>query len=114
MSIQSMVLPIADSFASTTATLFSILQAATHSPHPVHFCRSMTIPHFMASRSLFRDLFHAHTDRSPGTSPAQRIHAEIEERDRVRPGPPSIAPQLRMALSCGNRQDLGGHRRDDP
>src|SRR5512141_966792 len=48
MSIQSMVRPISDSFGATMATLFSSLQAAAHSPQPVHFCKSMTIPHFIA------------------------------------------------------------------
>src|SRR5574341_1058899 len=45
ISIHSMVRPCADSSGPTTATLFSILQAATHSPQPVHLFRSMTIPH---------------------------------------------------------------------
>src|SRR4030065_2943453 len=47
MSIQTMVRPNSDSLGGTMATLFSILQAAAHSPHPVHFCRSITIPHFI-------------------------------------------------------------------
>src|SRR4030065_382089 len=47
MSIQSMVRPISDSLGATMAPLFSRLQAAAHSPQPLHFCRSITIPHFI-------------------------------------------------------------------
>src|SRR4030067_805284 len=47
MSIQSMVRPLSDSLGATMATVFSRLQAAPHSPQPVHFCRSITIPHFI-------------------------------------------------------------------
>src|SRR4030065_1682497 len=47
MSIQTMVRPNSDSLGGTMATLFSILQAVAHSPHPVHFCRSIPIPHFI-------------------------------------------------------------------
>src|SRR3990172_6029675 len=47
ISIQSIVRPLSDSLDSTMATLFSSLQAAAHSPQPVHFCRSITIPHFI-------------------------------------------------------------------
>src|SRR4030067_89353 len=47
MSIETMVRPNSDSLDATMATLFSSLQAAAHSPQPVHFCRSITIPHFI-------------------------------------------------------------------
>src|SRR5450759_1226988 len=61
MSIQSMVRPISDSFGSTMATLFSSLQAETHSPQPVHFCKSMTIPHFIACAPCYLLAFSTRT-----------------------------------------------------
>src|SRR3990170_7507211 len=107
MSIQSMVRPISDSLGSTMATLFSSLQAATQPPQPVHFCRSITIPHFIGKTPSSFDLLHPDERRPPRAAPAQRIRPAVEHRERIRPHVPGVSPRVLMPLANRNRQDFG-------
>src|SRR3972149_8983099 len=99
MSTRSMVRPISDSLGSTMATLSPPLQAATQPPQPVHFCRSITIPHFIGKTPSSFDLLHPDERRLPRAAPAQRILPAVEHRERIRPQVPGVSPRFLVPLA---------------
>src|SRR3972149_3682074 len=118
MSIQTMVRPNSDSLGGTMATLFSILQAAAHSPHPVHFCRSITIPHFINETPyrLIRSTrttvdCHELLPLSGSTRGPRHPPGEPQVRSLGPFSPPPLRPGNRGFLQQGRK--AGGGRKEE-